>query len=234
MKKQNLVLIFIILITSFTGCKKDNKTSKTSEMKDTSVSYAGIEFSKSINDADKYYQVNDSQICIIGNEKTNYFISPDGSRYDATAPILLTTIDNKKPFTFITKIKSDIKHMYDAGTVYLYLNDDNWLKFAFERDEKERKRVVTVKTNRFSDDNNHDIIMEDYVYMKISSDTRQIGFYYSLDGTDWNLARLYRNEYPEKLWIGISSQSSRGSGNTAYFEEMSLLFDNINNFRLGE
>lgn len=34
------------------------------------------------------------------------------------------------------------------------------------------------------------------MYMKISSDTKTIGFYYSLDKELWQLVRLFRNDYP--------------------------------------
>lgn len=153
---------------------------------------------------------------------------------EASAPILLTQINNQKSFTFSTRMQSSIENKYDAGTLYLYVNDNDWLKFAFELDEKGRRRVVTVRTKNTSDDNNHDIITQDYVYMKISSDTKQIGFYYSTNGTDWNLARLYRNEYPANLWIGISSQSPGGKGNIAYFEDMTFTETSVTSFRLGE
>lgn len=219
-----------IMLFALLACKNH----QSSEMKDVSVSLSGIEFSKAVNDADNYYQKDEKGISLEGVSKTNYFIAPDGSRNEASAPILLTPIDNKKPFTFTAKLRSKIETTYDAGTLYLYVNNSNWLKFAFELDEKGRKRVVTVKTQGSSDDNNHDIIVQDYVYMKISSDTKQVGFYYSTNGSEWNLARLYRNDYPADLWIGISSQSPRGKGNVTYFEEMSFAETHVANFRLGE
>lgn len=231
MKKT--ILFASILFTAM-GCQHHDKaTEETSVMKDVYVSYSGIEFSKSVNDAEKHYVSEDNRLSINGLPKTNYFNAPDGSRTDATAPILLTEVDNTRPFTFTAKLQSPIENRYDAGAVYLYLSNNNWLKYAFELDEHKRRRVVTVRTRETSDDNNHDIIEQDFVYMKISSDSKQIGLYYSLDGANWNLARLFKNEYPQKLWIGVSSQSPGGQGNVTLFEEMSLTGEHVKNFRLG-
>lgn len=79
------------------------------------------------------------------------------------------------------------------------MDKKNWLKFAFEADEKMNTRIVTVKTKDFSDDNNHDIVKSKSVFMKISSDTKCVGFYYSVDGKDWQLVRVFKNEYPSVI-----------------------------------
>ena len=102
-----------------------------------------------------------------------------------------------------------------------------------EMDERRKTRIVTVRTIGTSDDNDHDVITERSVIMKISSDTRTIGFYYSLDGREWQLIRLFKNDYPATLWLGLSAQSPLGNGNTVLFEEISLTPTSITNFRLG-
>jgi uncharacterized protein len=60
-----------------------------------------------------------------------------------------------------------------------------------------------------------------------------VGFYYSLDGTTWQLIRLFKNDYPSKIWVGVSTQSPAGKGTTAVFEDVSLTKQSISNFRLG-
>ncbi len=44
------------------------------------------------------------------------------------------------------------------------------------------------------------------VYLKISSDTKTIASYYSIDKKRWNMVRLYKNYYPKNIYLGISSQ----------------------------
>lgn len=234
-----LVIAFSALLSACTSNnekKTDSNIGNSDDiavMEDIDLTFSNIKFSKAINGAEKHYNVSDNELDIDGITGTNYFISPDGGRNEATAPILLSEIDNTKPFTFSTRLESKIEKIYDAGTVYIYVDNNNWLKFAFECDEKFRHRVVTVRTEGSSDDNNHDIIGQDYVYLRISSNTKQIGFYYSPDGEDWNMARIYRNEYPAKIWLGISSQSPKEGNNLACFRDMGLTESYISNHRAG-
>jgi regulation of enolase protein 1 (concanavalin A-like superfamily) len=71
------------------------------------------------------------------------------------------------------------------------------------------------------------------VFMKMSSDTKTIGFYYSLDKENWQLVRLFRNAYPTETWIGVSTQSPIGNGTSATFEECSLTQSSVKDFRMG-
>jgi uncharacterized protein len=59
------------------------------------------------------------------------------------------------------------------------------------------------------------------------------GFYYSLDDKTWQLIRLFGNDYPAAIWLGISAQSPLGEGTSAAFEEVSLTRQSISDFRLG-
>jgi regulation of enolase protein 1 (concanavalin A-like superfamily) len=102
-----------------------------------------------------------------------------------------------------------------------------------ERDERGRTRIVTVRTNGTSDDNNHDVVTANGVYLKISSDTKTVAFYYSLNNQEWQLVRLFKNDYPNKLWLGLSSQSPTGDGNSTTFENVTLTQTSVSDFRLG-
>jgi regulation of enolase protein 1 (concanavalin A-like superfamily) len=93
--------------------------------------------------------------------------------------------------------------------------------------------MVTVRTTGTSDDNNHDVVAAKSVRMKISSDTKTVAFYYSLDGREWQLIRLFRNDYPQKLWLGVSAQSPLGEGNSVTFDAVTLTQTSISDFRLG-
>ncbi len=71
------------------------------------------------------------------------------------------------------------------------------------------------------------------VYLKISSDTKTVGFYYSLDNRTWQLIRLFKNEYPATLWLGVSAQSPTGRGTSVLFQDLALTPTSITDFRLG-
>lgn len=223
-KKMKLLIPFIAFALWSCTPSKDQPRITTQDCE------AGM-FTQCVNSPE--FTVAGETITLRSGAKSDFFNAPDGSTRAANAPLLMKEIDNTKPFTFVAKVKPTFGSTYDAGTLYLFYNEDLWQKFAYEMDERGLKRLVTVRTMGTSDDNNHDSITQEDVYMKISSDTKNLGFYYSLDGKQWQLVRLYRNAYPEKIFLALSSQSPVGDGMQAEFSEMELTEKPIENFRLG-
>lgn len=192
------------------------------------------QFTESLNKAEKQMFVKGNKIEMTAGAETDFFIEPNLPPYEkANAPLLLKTIDNTKSFTFSFKTTPVHTVKYDAGMAFIYVDDKNWLKFAFEADERMNKRLVTVKTDDFSDDNNHDAIKSPSVYLKISSNTKVVGFYYSIDGEKWQLVRVFKNEYPQKIKIGIGTQSPVGKGNKSVFEHFQFSETSVKDFRMG-
>jgi regulation of enolase protein 1 (concanavalin A-like superfamily) len=202
--------------------------------KAASIAAPGITFTRSLNGAAENSKLSDGKLTLASPAKRDNFRDPNGKLSSNTAPVLLTEIDNKRPFTLTAKVTPTFLHAYDAGALYIWVKDDLWLKMAMEMDERKRTRMVTVRTLGTSDDNNHDVVTAKSVYMKISSDTRTVGFYYALDRNHWQLIRLFKNDYPERIWLGISAQSPLGNGTSAMFEDLSLTPTSIADFRLGE
>jgi regulation of enolase protein 1 (concanavalin A-like superfamily) len=179
-------------------------------------------------------EIKDGKISMTAGKETDFFIEPGLPPYEkANAPLLLKQVDNTKPFTFSCKTTPVHQVKYDAGMAFIYVNDKNWLKFAFEADERMHKRLVTVKTRDFSDDNNHDAIQSESVFLKISSDTKVVGFYYSTDGNTWQLVRVFKNEYPAQIYVGIGTQSPAGNGNHSEFEQVTFTGESVKDFRMG-
>ena len=179
-------------------------------------------------------QLAGEKIEITSTSETDFFIEPGTPPYEkGNAPLLLTEVDNTKPFTFSFKTTPEHLVKYDAGMAFIYVDAKTWLKFAFEADERMNKRIVTVNTRNLSDDNNHDAVKAASVHMKISSDTKVIGFYYSTDGREWQLVRVLKNDYPEKIKLGIGAQSPVGKGNKAVFEDVRLTGECVKDFRMG-
>ena len=172
---------------------------------------------------------------LVAGAQTDYFRSPDGSVIDSS-PVIFTEVDNTKPFTFTAKVEPKFTKTgtYSAGVLYVYEDEMHCQKLCFEQDEFGVHRVVTVRTIGTSDDNNHQSIEKPYVYMRISSDGKQIGNYYSEDGKTWRLARLYANDYPEKVLLGLSSQSPKDNGHTCSFTDVSIVETAVSNFRIGK
>ncbi|KOS06982.1 hypothetical protein AM493_13775 [Flavobacterium akiainvivens] len=248
MKTNTLTVVALALLVASCSPKKEDapkpaeapeQTAKTGGFVNgnpCNITISGINFTKSVNGADSLVTADaNGKVTFKVGAKKDYFNDPDGKLSNNTAPILLTEVDNTKPFTLTAKVTPGFteKGLYNAGVLYMYVNDDLYQKFCFEQDERGKHRVVTVRTIGTSDDNNHDVVNQPWVYMKISSDGKTVGSYYSLDNKEWQMARLYKNEYPEKLWLGLSSQCPVDEGTTSYFEAVSLKQESIKDFRTG-
>lgn len=197
------------------------------------VQVAGLTFTRSLNGAAQNATVAQGKLTLRSEAKRDNFNDPDGKLSNNTAPVLLTEVNNRQPFTLTANVTPDFLDRYDAGVLYVYLNPKLWQKFCFERDELARTRIVSVRTIGTSDDNNHDVVKSPAVYLKISSDTRTVASYYSLDKKTWQLVRLYKNDYPATLWAGVSAQCPIDTGTTSHFEDISLTQNSVSDFRLG-
>ena len=216
------------------GCTNEGNKISTNEIKNNNQPMQlDIHFDTSLNNAQQQMQKESNRMILSSTKETDYFIEPGGTYEKANAPLLLKKIDNTKPFTFTTKLTPEHNVKYDAGMAFIYVDEKHWLKFAFEADEQMNTRIVTVRTDGSSDDNNHEIVKEKTVYLKISSDTKSIGFYYSTDATVWHLARVFKNEYPQTIYVGIGTQSPAGKGNKTIFEGIELSDSAIKDFRSG-
>lgn len=201
------------------------------------IKLASIHFTKAVNGADTLAKTDaQGRMDFRVGAKKDFFCDPNDNKLsNNTAPILLAQVDNTKPFTLVAKVTPGFtaKGLYNAGVLYVYVNDRRWQKHCFEQDERGRHRIVSVRTLGTSDDNNHDVVTAPTAYMKISSDTRTVASYYSLDKKTWQLVRLYKNDYPATLWAGVSAQCPIDTGTTSHFEDISLTQNSVSDFRLG-
>ena len=228
MKKQLFAVSLVLLcFTAQTAFSQDVKSEACH------ITLPGITFTRSLNGAAAHASVKDGRLTLTSEARGDTFRDPNDKFTSHTAPLLLTGVDNQKPFTLMAKITPTFLKTYDAGALFIYVKDDLWLKLAMEMDERHKPRMVSVRTIGTSDDNDHDVIPEKSVYMKISSDTRNVGFYYSFDQKNWQLIRLFKNDYPASIGVGISAQSPIGEGTSAVFEDLSLTQQSIVDFRMG-
>ena len=240
MKKYIFIAITAIIMVACANKKTDEiaKVAESSKMTECNISVGGLHFTKSLNGAEQ--QVSDSAGIVTFRAKphADYFCDPNEEKMSKNnAAILLMDIDNKKPFTYSAKVKSGFtpEGTYNAAVLFVYANDTLWQKLCFEQDERGNHRVVTVRTEGTSDDNNHEVLNEtECIYFKISSDTQTIGSYYSLDGQTWQMVRLYKNNYGEKVYLGICSQATQSEVCISTFEDLRLTTDHVTNFRMGE
>lgn len=203
---------------------------------DCNIRFDGVTFTKSLNGGDSLVNVNDSVMTFYSPEGRDIFNDPNGKLSNNTIPVILTEVDNTKPFTMSVRVEPGFTPggTYNAAEILVFANDSLYQKLCFEQDERGSHRVVSVRTVGTSDDNNHDAIDQKSVFLKVSSDTQTIASYYSIDGLEWHMVRLYRNEYPEKMMIGLASQSPVKDGCRSIFTDLRFDQSNVKDFRMGD
>lgn len=224
-----LIRTCIICLTGIAiGC-----TTASFQGENCNIVVGNVTFSRALNGAANASRVQQATLEMASGPATDYFNAPNGTEKYGNAPLLLTAIDNTQPFTFTTQVTPAFDSTYDAGAVYVFVDENHWQKFAFEMDERKATRIVTVRTLGTSDDNNHEAVASPSVFLKISSDVESIGYYFSTDGVTWQLARVYKNDFPATTWIGLSAQSPLGAGITATFEKITRSAEAVKDFRQG-
>lgn len=204
------------------------------ELTPCDITIGGVKFDKAKNEQNGTIAVQNDTLKFVAGPQTDFFRSPDGTVVD-NSPVIFTEIDNTKPFTFTAKVNPQFTAggTYSAGVLYAYENGSHSQKVCFEQDEYGDHRVVTVRTIDTSDDNNHQSIPGNTIYMRLSSDGKTLGTYYSEDGKKWHMARLYKNDFPQTLLLGLSSQSPKANEHTCYFTEVSIVDRATSDFRNG-
>ncbi len=203
---------------------------------DCNIEFDGVKFTKSLNGGDSLVTVEDSVLKFACGEGRDIFSDPNGKISNHTVPAIFTEIDNTKPFTLKAKVTPGFTPdgTYNAADIIVFANDSLYQKLCFEQDERGNHRIVSVRTVGSSDDNNHDVVTEESIYLKISSDSRTIASYYSIDGQEWRMVRLYKNGYPAKLLVGIASQAPTKGSCMSTFANLCLEQNNVADFRMGE
>lgn len=222
---------YILLATAaflVMGCSGNKKTEETPVLPftDCDITFGDVHFTKSINDAASLVSVSDGILSFDAPAQTDYFNSPTGQIKD-NAPLLLAEVDNTQPFTFQALLTPGFteKGRFNAAALYLYSDPEFWQKFAFEQDMRGLHRVVTVRTKGTSDDNTHEAIRESgSAWYRISSNRGVLSFSFSVDGSTWQLVRMYKNDYPDKIYVGISSQAPSDDTCHSTFEQISLTY----------
>lgn len=226
------LIIFACLV--MTACAKNEKVADT-PLQSVNIEAGGLKFSNGLNlTMNTVSQVGET-INIMADAHTDLFCDPKGMATNTTAPVLFTEIDNTKPFTFTVKVAPQFTKngTYSAGALLAFIDKNHWQKLCYEQDEEGKQRIVTVRTEEFSDDNNHEAVDSTSVYLRMSSDTEVIGNYYSENGKDWHLVRIYKNIYPDILTLGLSSQSPKDDRHECTFSDIDCKPKAVSDFRVG-
>jgi uncharacterized protein len=145
---------------------------------------------------------------ITTGEKTDMFRDPHAGYNIDNAPKLLFKAENE--FVLSASIEHSFTNKWDGGAIILKSDSLNWIKFCFEKDYIDLKRVVSVVTKNFSDDCNSEEIDSSKIFLKMAKAGDVITLYRSINGKDWLLIRHFRFEIKPGFEVGFLAQSPMG------------------------
>ncbi len=191
---------------------------------------------KWINESKAEYK--DGVLCIYAPDKTDYFNSPvkeNGAFPElvANAPLLYTEMTGD--FVLRTQVELEFKSLYDACALLVYENENVWAKLALENSDLPCRKpaVVSVVTNRISDDCNGPVMDGNKVWLQVSRVDDCFGFHYSVDGKEFNMVRVFTLPVGKTVKVGFEAQAPAGEGGNRYFKEIVMENKRVENIRAG-
>jgi uncharacterized protein len=170
------------------------------------------------NEPIRFSQDKNGTLEIVAGPKTDWFVSPYDGEIAKSAPLL--KFDPGAMFIFSAKVQVKFATRWDAGALMLWSDEHHWAKFAFEQSPEGKPTVVTVVTQGLSDDCNSVPLPGDAVFLQVTRTQSTYVFYYSVDGTTWQLVRTFNLKAPGTMYLAFEAQSPAGSGATARFSEI--------------
>lgn len=157
-------------------------------------------------------------LTISAGSKTDWFVDPFDGTVAKNAPILLFTPDDDYVLSAQVTVKFTTK--WDAGAFMLWGDEHHWAKLSYELSPEKVPTLVTVVTRGLSDDCNSTALHEDSVYLRIAKSGKTYVFYFSVDGTKWQILRTFSLDTDIPIRVGFEAQSPAGPGAVGRFSSI--------------
>ena len=179
------------------------------------------------------YAIEDDKLKVVPGKGTDFFNNPEDSTITATAPLLYKSIAGD--FVATALVKPDFSSMWNAVALMVHVDNNNWIKFAFENSDATGPSVVTVVTKDVSDDANGVIIMEpEELWLKLVRKGNSYSMLWSGDGKTYKMARLTTLPVVDSVKIGIEAQCPVGESATHEIKYFGIEERTVEDLRKGE
>lgn len=174
----------------------------------------------------------DDLIQITAPGKTDYFINPETGEVKSNAPFLYADIQGD--FVLRAKVRHDFIAKFDGAALFVMDQEDRWAKLCYEYTDLNTYAVVSVVTNGLSDDANGQNLTDTSVWLQIGRKGDAFAMHYSIDGTNYQMVRVFNLKASDTLKVGIVSQSPTGEGLVSDFSDIQLERVTMQNIRVGK
>ncbi len=191
---------------------------------------------KWVNESKAEYK--DGVLTVYAPAQTDYFNSPvkeNGAFPEPVANASLYYTELTGDFVFKTKVQLEFKNFYDAAALLVYENENVWAKLALENSDLPCRKpaVVSVVTNRISDDCNGPVMEGNSVWFQVSRVDDCFAFHYSVDGKEYQMVRVFTLPVGKTVKVGFEAQAPMGEGGNRYYSEISIENKRVQNVRAG-
>lgn len=171
-------------------------------------------------------------VAITAGKGTDLYNFAGGGFNVATMPVLLFEPDTN--FVLTAKVKVGFGKQYDGGSLMIYTDTLQWVKFLFEKSHSGKLVVCSGVTNVYTDDNTHNEVTTPEIYLRIGKSGTLFSLYYSENGKNWKMVRLFNYQSAGRFKIGFSSQSPEGEKCTTHFTNIVYSPKAFSDFWTGE
>ena len=181
----------------------------------------------------KTFSVKNGTLKVVAEKGTDFFNNPEDNTITSTAPLLFREI--KGDFVAKTLVRPDFSSLWNAVALMVHIDNANWIKFAFENSDATGNSIVSVVTKKVSDDANG-VILNDQnrVWLKLIRKNNIYAMHWSINGTDYKMARLSAMPKVDLVKIGIEFQSPVGESANHEIEYFELAETTVKDLRKGE
>ena len=169
---------------------------------------------------------------ILAGPLSDWFHNPGSQAVTRNAPVALFTPPAEN-FSLSAKVNVEFKSTYDAGVLFVYVNDETWAKLCFEFSPQKEAMVVSVVTRGRSDDCNSALIGGHTIFLRVYRQADALAFHYSTDGQTWRFVRFFTIGSLAAMRIGFAAQSPTGPGCQVHFSQIDFRLRNISDLRDG-
>lgn len=183
--------------------------------------------------APQSFEIYNGMMKVVAEEGTDFFNNPVDGKKTSTAHFFHQDFEGD----FIAKalVRPDFAAMWNAVALMVYIDDDNWIKFAFENSDATGKSVVSVVTKEVSDDANGPILnYQDQLWLKLIRKDNSYAMFWSIDGDDFKMARLCTLPPNDIVKIGVEFQSPVGQSATHELKYLDVESVTVEDLRKGE
>lgn len=173
-------------------------------------------------------------LTLSSNENRDWFFHP-ANEFRKQEVISASADIHEKVFSITARVAVDFNSAYDAGAIFIEVDEDNWAKLAFEYSAEKKPTIVSVVTRTTSDDSDGPTHFADSVWLRVYCDSETVAYHFSEDGRYWRFLRWFAipNLAKRPIKAGFGVQAPTGSGCTARFSDIKFGNERIANIRDG-